>query len=324
MRIGLPSRAAYSLSGAVIAVLTATTAQTVHAQAQPGMVKPAIVIVDPMGTDAFLADAHPTPGPLAQHHVVFSPTKSGTRHIEIGYNDYPAGFKVNSVYAFKQADGLCYVPSGMIEITSDGVVVKLTSHMVMWRPAGAMTEHVEAAQDTVTICAVSPARDEKNKANLGEAEVSRWNGDPALQPHVHFYAVNFISVEAPGEKDLALRSVLERRVVSLHKDGSAKLDLTHFTFKVGAKLRDSPKLGEQVCWLETGKMELSSEGKSLPLNSRNFLYRPEGVKIDELRALKDSSLVCWSASGRVRATERIEELSTGAARAGHPSAPSGK
>jgi hypothetical protein len=275
-------------------MVSAIGATGLYAQPAPRADKPSIVIVDPMASDPLLVDGHSTDGPLTRHHVIFSRTKFGTRNMEIGYNNYLAGFKVDSAYAFKQTDGLCYVPAGEMEVTSNGVTVKLMPGMAMWRPAEAMTEHIHAAQDSITICAVSPARESNNAAQLGQNEVGRWTGDIALQPHVHFYSVEFIPPEPLEVKSNPNDAVIKRRIVSLHKDGSSKLDLTILTFKAGATLKDGRQTGEQFCWLEAGRLDLVSGNTISPMTARNFAYRPEGVAIDEYRARTTSTLICYS------------------------------
>jgi hypothetical protein len=254
--------------------------------------KSAVQVVDPMGSDPVLKGDVAARNPLWQHHVVFSPSQGGTTRFELGYNNYLKGFKVSSPYAFKNSDGLCFFPTGEIELSSDGVTVKTAPRTVGWRPAGAMTEKVMVNQDTITICGISPVRDENNKAQLGKAELERWSGDMALQPRMHYYAVDFIPLEKVGEANGD--SIGQRRLVSHHKDGATKMELTNFILKSGAKVRNPQAQGEQACWLESGQLELLSVGKTLPVKTRNFFYRPEGVVIDELHALEDSSLVCWT------------------------------
>lgn len=299
MRQHIDNKVLLLVKVSAVAVAAIAMAQMTLAQQSTIGSKPVIAIVDPMASDPLLTGDHSSDGPLTQHHVVFSRSTYGTRSMEIGYNEYRAGFRVDTAYAFKDSDGLCYVPSGSMEITSDGVVVKVAPRSAMWRPAGAMTEHVNAIRDTVTICAVSPARDEHHKVELGQAEVGRWAGDVALQPHVHFFAVEFVRPEVRREAGLTKDLIVERRVVSLHKDGSAKLDLTQFQFTAGAVLRDGRGNGEQMCWLESGRLELSSGGKISSLNAGNFLLRPEGAVIGSVRALENSSLLCYSAPARL-------------------------
>lgn len=288
----IPASGAGRFAPMVVAGLAAIVAHSAHGQTNTHETRPAIDIVNPMEVDG-----HSMDGPLAQHHAVFTREKHHTRHMQLGYNYYSAGFRVDSAYAFK-VDGLCYIASGELELSSDGVVVKATPRTIMWRPAGAMTEVVEAVQDSVSVCANSPPREEGSLAKPGEGEVGRWTGDVALQPRVRFYSVDYIRPEARLIVDGADVLVAERRIVSLRKDGSAKVDFTHFDLKLGARLRDGGDKGEQMCWLESGQLEVASAGKTAPMTVKSFLFRPEGAAIDEVRALKDSSLVCWSAPAR--------------------------
>lgn len=162
--------------------------------------------------------------------------------------------------------------------------------MLMWRPAGGVTRAVEMLEDTVTICAMAPPPLNGNSNKLAPGDVGKWEGDPAKKPIPHYFSMK-VSPIVPAFEKTASAGVIEREVVSKRKDGSALVNVTYTTLKRGARLVASGA-GEEICWVETGSLSLTSKGQQHKVMSQSFFYRPEGVAIDRIKAKSAASVVC--------------------------------
>jgi glyoxylate utilization-related uncharacterized protein len=121
---------------------------------------------------------------------------------------------------------------------------------------------------------------------------------PAAKPHVHLYNINNIPPVANSAPEYAGGQIVERQILSNHKDGSTKADVTYTVYKAGAHMGRVSDPGEQICWLEAGELEVSSDGVTSSLKEKDFLYRPDGATIDGIRAVKDSKMLCFFGPAR--------------------------
>jgi hypothetical protein len=262
-----------------------------RSQAQPGAQKPTIEIIDPLTIDPLVGPAPWNAGGPAVHRRVVTHDKDGAVHLDIGYNLYKKGVKLGIPYAYK-TDEVCYAPSGRIRMQNEGELFEPALHFLMWRPAGAVTRFAEMLEDTVTICAMAPARVDASSHKLAPEEVGKWSENPAIKPVLHYFNVSSGPIVTGRDKS-ASGGVVEREVLSKRKDGSAKESVIYTTLKAGSHL-SLPGKGEQICWVERGKLAITSDGQQTDVRGNSFIYKPEGAKLDELRALEDAAIICFS------------------------------
>jgi hypothetical protein len=261
-----------------------------RSQVQPGAGKPAIEIIDPLTIDPHVGAAPWNAGGPAVTRRVVTHAKDGAASLSVSYNLYKKGTRLGIPYAYK-TDEVCYSPSGLIRMQNEAEPFEPARNFVMWRPAGAVTRFAEMLEDTVTICAMAPAwLDESSK--LAPEEVGKWYESPPNKP-VPLYFGSSSSPIVTGLDKSASEGVIEREVLSKRKDGAAKESVIYTTLKAGSHI-SLPGEGERVCWVERGRLAITSDGRNREASRISFIYKPAGAKLDELRALEDAAIICFS------------------------------
>lgn len=228
----------------------------------------------------------------AVHRPVISQKLNGARFLDIGYNTYKKGTELATPYAYT-TDEYCFLPSGRVLMKNEGESFDLVPGEVMWRPAGAVTRYADVLEDTVSICAMAPARQDATSYRISTEDVGRWAGDWKAKPVPHYYVMAASPMVTPSDK-LASSGVVEHEVVSERKDGSARASVLYITLDAGAHLALS-SVGEHICWVDTGQLRLTWRGSGKSVAVHTFFYQPEGSKIDEVKAIGPSSIVCFTA-----------------------------
>lgn len=260
-------------------------------QAEPALSGPVVQVIDPMTVSPLLSVPPWIAKGPAEHRRVVTHDGNGSVNLDIGYNTYKQGVRLSTPYAYI-TDEFCYIPSGRVRMEGEGALIEVGTGDMMWRPAGGVTTSAEFLEDTVTICAMAPARLDANSHRVPAQDVGKWKGDPKKKPYPHWFKVS----EAPvitGMDKSAGNGVEERELVSRRKDGSAKASVVYIKLKTGAHLVTGLE-GEQICWLESGTLRLSAGGEIKAVATRSFIYRPQGAKIERLQATSDGSMICIS------------------------------
>jgi hypothetical protein len=261
------------------------------AQTNPVAPKPMVKVVDPFTIEPLIGAAPWNAGGPATHRMVVSHEKDGSIYLDIGYNNYKKGVILATPYAYK-TDELCFSPSGKIRLKNEGDPFIMDGAKLMWRPAGAPTRSAEFLEDTVTICAMAPARLNANGHRVAPEDVGKWYGDPALKPMVKWFAIADAPV-IPALDKSASPGVVEREVLSRRRDGSAKVSVTYITLKAGSHFTTS-SAGDAICYVNFGSLSLTAGGVTLAAKGKAFIYRPDGAQITEVKATSESGLTCFS------------------------------
>ena len=253
-----------------------------------------IEVVDPMKVTPLYGRPPFDQGGSATHRRVINRQGNGSIQLDIGYNLYAAGTRLAAPYAYR-TDEFCFVPRGRLVLKSGGGDTEMTGGGLMWRPRGAASDGLDVLEDSVTICAMSPARIDADSHRLPAQDVGKWSGDPALRPKLHFF-----TVETAPRLDRAHRSpgtaILEREMVSTRKDGS-KIGVIFTRFRPGGKVRPVGT-AEQICWVGKGRIDVQSGGDALIVATPSFFYRPAGVTIDAISASSGAEMLCFSGPAR--------------------------
>lgn len=273
------------------------------ASASPEKVSPIkeVLVIDPNDVAPMPpADGKLVPDSPSVHRRVVSKQTGGSSHLDVGMNTFKTGVGTQKPYAYDK-DELCYIAKGAIEAESDGVTVLFKPGNFMWRPAGAVTQRTNVTEDTLDICAFGPARVDNWSHKLADSEIGKWNGDEAKRPHVHVYHYRYIRPEslhgAPGSNDAG---AVHRQVVSSAKDGAVNIDASYDTYKAGFEFAPTVYESDEVCWLESGEIEMSVGHKKLPVRAGQFVYRPAGAKVDGAKVLKEAVSICFFGPARTQ------------------------
>lgn len=90
------------------------------------------------------------------HRRVFTWAKDGAVALDASHNVYRAGLE-SGRYGYN-VDEICWLEAGEIEMVNGGEKQVFRAGQIMYRPAGAMTDHAKATKDTTSICFLAPAR----------------------------------------------------------------------------------------------------------------------------------------------------------------------
>ena len=274
-----------ALIGAVV------TPGALGAQVRPEATRPTLQVIHPMSVSP-LVGAAPwnANGPAATRRVV-THASQGTVHLDMAYNTYKKGTKLSIPYAYK-TDEFCFLPSGRIRMQDEAEAYEAGPGRLMWRPSGGVTRSVEFLEDTVTICSMAPARLDANSHRIPPQDVGKWSGDPTAKPSPHWFPIATAPV-IPATDRSASSGVVEHEVLSERKDRSVKESVTYTSFERGAHLASDSK-GEQICWVGSGMLRLTSGGETKVAASQTFFYRPEGLKIDRIQAITRATMTCFN------------------------------
>lgn len=246
---------------------------------------------------------------MSVHRRVINKPKDGSVHIDVGYNTYKAGVGANKPYAYTK-DELCYIPSGVIMAISDGEKVMAKAGYFMWRPARAATQRTRVVEDSVTICAFAPARDDEWSHRLPQSEIGKWGGDPADKPAVIFRHYRDIEpMMRPGDERYSDGWVIHRRIFTKPNDGTEYIDASHNVYKAGLETGPYAYTHDEVCWLESGEIEMVNNGKKQRIYPGQFMYRPAGAVTEYAKVLKDSVSICFFAPAREDAWSHLVPVS---------------
>lgn len=273
----------------VIAITLPTAA--VMAQAQLGSSKPIVQIIDPATVNPLIGAAPWNANGPAAHRRVVTHGDNGAVYLDMGYNTYKKGVRLSTPYAYK-TDEICFVPVGRARMQNESAPFETDPSHMMWRPSGGVTHWVEFLEDSVTICSMAPARLDADSHRIPPADVDKWYGDPASKPFPRWFPIAGGPVVTALDKS-ASAGVVEHEVLSLRKDGSAKVSVIYTTFETGSHVAADSK-GEQICWVGAGTLKLSTGGETMIAPSHNFFYRPEGARIDRIEATKPATMTCFS------------------------------
>lgn len=265
------------------------------ASAEPANSEPAkIIIYDPFVVEPMLReDSEDIMSGRAVHRRVI--TFKDSKHIDVGYNQYAKGVGGHVPYAYTK-DEICYFPSGEFYVVSDGDEVTTRQGHFMWRPARAATQTAIITKDAVSICAFAPARAELWAHRLPPSEVSQWSGDPDKKPRVVFHHYqDFEPLKRPGSQAYENGQIVHRRIISKQRDNAVSMDASHDIMQAGLTLGPLTYTVDQACWLESGELEIRSNGATYSMSPDQFMFRPAGVKTDTIKAIKDSVAICFFA-----------------------------
>lgn len=231
----------------------------------------------------------------AVHRRVITGPRDGFTGLDVGYNVYARGVGTDMPYAYTK-DELCYFPSGEIDMESDGIRVIASQGYLMWRQAGAPTQHIRAIKDSVTICAFTPARADPSSHRLPPAEVGRWTGEEKLRPRVVFYNVN-IARDAPCAE--CTGDVKQRTVLSEAKDGSRYASVAYYLFQAGGR-RQGAAPGDEICWVESGEFAVGIGRDRATAKTPAFIARKGGLVSASIEAVSPGNLLCFKENGTAR------------------------
>ena len=253
-----------------------------------------LVIYDPLDFDPILReDSEDIMTGRAVHRRVI--TINDSKHIDVGYNVYAKGVGGHVPYAYTK-DEICYFPSGEFYVVSDGEEVTTRPGYFMWRPAYAATQTAIITEDAVSICAFAPARDVGWAHRVPQSDVGKWSGDPADKPRVVFYDFrDFKPLQRPGSHVYQSGKIVHRRVISKSNDGAVYMDASHDTLKAGAEVGPLAYTVDRACWLESGNIEISSNGTSYSMSANQFMLQPAYTKTDHIKVVRDSTMICFFA-----------------------------
>ena len=277
----------FALTGGLAALALATTS----ALAWDGPGGTGVQIVAPDAISPLLSIPPWVANGPAEHRRVITHDSVGAVAMDIGYNTYRKGVRLATPYAYK-TDEFCYIAKGRIAMEGETSTIEVSGGTMMWRPAGGVTKSATFLEDTITICAMAPARLDANSHRIQSQDVGKWAGAPGDRPYPHWFKLS----EAPLITALdtsASKGIVERELVSKRKDGSAKASVVHIGLKRGAHLALGPA-GEQICWVEDGTLSLSWAGNAKTATAHDFIYRSSGTRLDHVEATSPASLLCLS------------------------------
>jgi hypothetical protein len=227
------------------------------------------------------------------HRRVVAKMRGGPANIDIDYNQYRAGLAHSEAYAYS-LDEFGYIPSGELMQVSDGDRRTIAPGSFMWRPAGAATQQIQFLTDCVTICAFGPAREADWGYALASEKVGKWDPADGEKPHVHFFHYSQIEpTDLPGAPTDG--RVIHRAVISLARNGSRFMDVSHTTLRKGTIVELQSSSHNVISWLETGRLQILAGVDTRELSPTDFLYYGPGEKPEAFVALEDSIYVTWAA-----------------------------
>lgn len=92
---------------------------------------------------------------------------------------------------------------------------------------------------------------------------------------------------------------LHRRVVTKPKDGAEKMDAGLNFYKAGLEFGSySHPNNDEICYIVSGKALMVNDGKEVPLNAGDFMFRPKGASTDNVTVIEDMTCVCMFSPAR--------------------------
>lgn len=256
----------------------------------------AVRVIDPMTVDPMYGPPPFDRDGLAVIRRVVSRPKDGATNLDIGYNIYQKGMKIEARYAYRM-DEFCLVPNGRVALESDDGTTIQTEGDLMWRPAGASSNSLLTLEDSVTICCFTPARIDATSHRLTPQEIGNWPAGSQTPPSLRFLKTE--TAPPVGEDGrLVGQGFVAREVVSNRRDGS-DVSVIYITFDEGGSITAGSGPGEEIFWVSEGTLEVRSGGTTQIASPRNFIYRPDGAEIDSIRATSPAKLFCFSGPARL-------------------------
>lgn len=156
-------------------------------------------------------------GPAATRRAV-DRQKDGANYLDITYNVYQKGMRLAAPYAYR-TDEFCFVPNGSVSLEADSGTTLVGGDDLMWRQAGASSNALDTLEDSITVCAFSPAWLNADSGNLAPEEIGKWRGDRETTPRLHFFKMS-TSPEVGASDRSPGHGFVEREVISKRKDSS--------------------------------------------------------------------------------------------------------
>ena len=279
---------------AATAVLMASPCAA-FSQTEPITSAATVKVIDPMTVSPLIGPAPWNAGGPATHRMVVTHEKEGATYLDIGYNYYKKGVILAHPYAY-DTDEACISPSGHMKLYDDDGGAELVPGTLMWRPAGGVTRSAEVLEDTVTICAMSPARLDATSYRVPPDAVGAWLGNPALKPMPKFSSMTSAPVITASDEP-ASPGVVRREALSMRRNGSARISATYMTMQAGSHFSTAPgkeQGNEQICYVLSGVLLLTTDQGHMSASTRSFIYRPAGARMIEAKASEDAKLVCFN------------------------------
>jgi hypothetical protein len=227
------------------------------------------------------------------HRRVLSALTGGPGSIDIDYNNYAGGLGGRLAYAYTK-DEFCYQAAGRIVTESRGITDDVRPGTFMWRPAGSATDAIEFKEDSITICAFGPAREDEWSHRLAPEIVGEWDGNEETRRipiYRHFSVVDPSSYPAaPDDPRIEYRKIFSRE-----RDGSRFMDIARIAFDAGTEVSGIGDERDEIWWLEAGSAELLVGGQRMALCEKDFLFRRAGERIDQIRFPADAVVISYSA-----------------------------
>lgn len=288
-----------NLCSSCLGLIVASLSLAVSTAAAAASTTPQVKIVRAADVAPLLrADSKDMKDGRSVHRRVISKPKDGAVYLDVGYNTYKAGVGADQPYAYTK-DEACYISAGEIEAESDGITVIAKPGNFMWRPAGAVTHRTKVIKDAVTICAFAPARDDDWSHRLPPAKIGQWAGDEAKRPHVRFYDWRYTKPTIrPDSPQFADGRVVNRRVFTGPKDGAVHVDASYNAYKAGVESGPYVYTHDEICWLESGEIEMVNQGVKTIVRAGDFAFRPAGAATDRTKVLKDAVSICFFGPAR--------------------------
>lgn len=256
----------------------------------------AVRVIDPMTVDQMYGPPPFDRDGLAVIRRVVSRQKDGATNLDIGYNVYQKGMKIEARYAYRM-DEFCLVPIGRVALESDDGTTIQTAGDLMWRPAGASSNSLTTLEDSVTICCFTPARIDSTSHRLTPEEIGKWPTGGKTPPSLRFLKTETAPLVGEDYRS-AGQGFVEREVVSKGRDGS-DVSVIYTTFDDGGFMTTRSGPGEEIFWVSSGTLEIQSGGTTQTAKPRDFIYRPDGAQIDRIRATSPAVVFCFSGPARL-------------------------
>ena len=261
--------------------------------------KPTIKVIDPSSVPLIIYKNSPS---MVDGRQVYrrpvSFAKDGSENIDISYDMFKAGINIDKPFTYNR-DEICYQVAGEAETQNDGVVTILKPGNFMWHPAGTPTETIKIITDNVIVCAFGPARRDDISHIIPTPEFGKWVPDESKRPRAHIFDWKHIGPTSTSKSPVSDdASVVYREVISVSKDGATSVDANHNTYKAGTMYGRYTYAEDEVCYLESGQLQLTADGSKMTINKGDFVYRPAGAISESTKIIQDTTTVCFFGPAR--------------------------
>jgi len=232
--------------------------------------------------------------PSAAHRRVVTRPKDGSIHMDVGHNSVKADLSSDTPYAYDK-DELCYFSKGDMYVRSYDSKVLTTPGYFMYRPAGAVTHRIKVISDAVTVCAFAPARFDDWGHKISAEDIIKIGQEPEYPEAVFLNMHDVEPLVTLGVGHKSGENPIVRQVFSKQKNRFVTMDASHITYKAGFNSGPISNSNDEICWLESGKIEMRNDGVKELMSAGDFLWRPAGAVTESATVLEDSVSICFSA-----------------------------